>query len=50
MIRPWRSKLQLIRFQSTETDEFGFREIFGPVLPIVPVSDLDEAIAIVNGK
>jgi aldehyde dehydrogenase (NAD+) len=26
------------------------REIFGPVLPIVPVEDLDEAIAYVNAQ
>jgi aldehyde dehydrogenase (NAD+) len=26
------------------------REIFGPVLPIVPVKDLDEAITFVNAR
>lgn len=25
-------------------------EIFGPLLPIVPVADLEEAIAIINSK
>lgn len=25
-------------------------EIFGPVLPIVPVEDMDEAIRVVNSK
>ncbi|MBI4882411.1 MAG: aldehyde dehydrogenase family protein [Planctomycetes bacterium] len=25
-------------------------EIFGPILPVLPVSDLDEAIALVNGQ
>lgn len=26
------------------------REIFGPVLPIVPVKDIDEAIAFINAR
>lgn len=26
------------------------REIFGPILPIVPVEDIDEAISIINSK
>ena len=26
------------------------REIFGPLLPIVPVEDLDEAIAFINAR
>ena len=27
-----------------------FREIFGPLLPVVPVKDLDEAIKFVNER
>lgn len=27
-----------------------YRELFGPILPIVPVRDVDEAIRIVNAK
>jgi acyl-CoA reductase-like NAD-dependent aldehyde dehydrogenase len=27
-----------------------YREIFGPILPIVPVDSLDEAIAYVNAQ
>ncbi|TFK73416.1 NAD-aldehyde dehydrogenase [Pluteus cervinus] len=32
------------------TDSLMSEEIFGPVLPIVPVEDLDEAIAFVNAR
>jgi aldehyde dehydrogenase (NAD+) len=30
--------------------ERGDREIFGPVLPVLPVQDIDEAIQIINTR
>ena len=32
------------------TDVEGNREIFGPVLPIVPVKDVDEAIKFIQAR
>ena len=32
------------------TDDIMQDEIFGPILPIVPVKDMDEAIEIVNSR
>lgn len=34
----------------TEEDCIMSEEIFGPLLPIVPVEDIQKAIAIINGR
>jgi acyl-CoA reductase-like NAD-dependent aldehyde dehydrogenase len=31
-------------------EELSLREIFGPILPIVPVDDVDEAIEFINAR
>ena len=44
----WRSKFCLVVFEP-KIDSF-VRELFGPILPIVPVANISEAIGFVNAR
>lgn len=43
-----RSKCSICPIE-TEVDRYG-REIFGPVLPVIPVKSIDDAIAFINER